>query len=95
MREVLKKGWKVTTSEVFKIKLIAKFQTVEHWVDFHERNPKMTGNGRIKCSCCNTPWKTIKTGSTWICMMENKRNQIICDKCADNFKELIIETKEK
>jgi len=93
MREIVWNGWRVTTTETFKLKTIAKFQTVEHWVDFHERNPQFKGNGRIRCSCCNKYWKEILTGSTWICMMENKRNQVICDNCVENFRDLVIDRK--
>jgi len=85
---ITEKGWLRTTIERFEIKTISRFQTVEKWVDFHERNPGFKGNGRRECSCCGKPWKDIKTGNVWICMMVKKVNQCICDKCAEEYERL-------
>jgi len=90
MKTITTTGWVVTKTEAFDIKMIATFDTVEGWVNFHDRHPKMMGNGRRECSCCGKPWRDIKTGNVWICIMVNKINQCICDKCADKFEHLKI-----
>jgi len=86
-----KDGWVETKTEVFKIKLIVNFQSVEHWVSFHKKNPNLNVQTRKKCCLCRKLWETIKTGNVWLCQMESRHvNQCICDECVKNYENLII-----
>lgn len=73
-------GWTETTTKIITVTALGKkaILSVEHWVDFNRRYPKI-GRKRKTCKRCRRKWTEL-AGDVNI-VFTDKGNKAVCDDC--------------
>lgn len=65
------------------------FTTIEDWVDFNNRFPKI-GRKRKTCNCCKKEWEVLSGNVNLV--FTDKGNKVLCDECYNFFKKNFVDS---